>query len=41
MLLAGEVLRDWLFAGGSISIYAGGLAILLLALSAVYIIFKF
>jgi len=40
LLLAGEVLRDWIF-GGTISIYAGGLAVLFLALSAIWIIFRF
>lgn len=41
LLLAGEVLRDWIFSGGLISIYAGGLAVLFLALSVMWIVFRF
>lgn len=40
MILAGEVLRNWI-SGGMLSIYAGGLAVLLLGLSVLYFVFRF
>jgi len=41
VLLAAEVLRDWLFLSGQLSNYAAGLAVLYVAMTAVYFVFHF
>ena len=39
ILLAGEVIRDWIF-GNSVSVYAIGLAALMLGLVVAYFVFR-
>jgi hypothetical protein len=41
VILAAEVLRDWLFLGGQLSNYAIGLSAAYVAMTAVYLIFHF
>jgi len=41
VLLAAEVVRDWMMLGGHLSNYAGGLAVLYVAMTAVYFVWHF
>jgi hypothetical protein len=41
VILAAEVLRDWLFLGGQLSNYAAGLAALFVAMTTMYFVFHF
>jgi len=41
VLLAAEVLRDWIFLSGHLSNYAIGLSAAYVAMTAVYLIFHF
>lgn len=41
VLLAAEVVRDWLMLGGQLSNYAAGLAVLYVAMTTMYFVFHF